>query len=201
MRFTIRVLAEEHEALSTMLKSTLQLLAQSKRSDVMPDFATLRAMLLYLDEFPHQHHHRKESEILYPKLRARAPLARGLLDYLDFDHARGSHKIRDVEHALLGFEVMGRSHRHIFEQAMQSYVDFYMAHIALEEREIPLLAERVLKDEDWDQLDSAFGENSVQSVLQPTQHEFGALFARIADMAPSLGLGTSNRRSVLPCAS
>ena len=68
MHHTIRVITEEHAALSAMLRSVLLLLAQYRRQNVLPDFAALRAMLFYLDEFPEQQHHRKESEILFPKL-------------------------------------------------------------------------------------------------------------------------------------
>jgi hypothetical protein len=35
-----------------------------------PPFDVLRAMLFYIDEFPERLHHTKESELLFPKLRA-----------------------------------------------------------------------------------------------------------------------------------
>ena len=156
---TTRIIREEHAALSAMLRSIVLLLAQHRRLGTLPDFGALRAMLFYVDEFPEKRHHRKESELLFPKLRARTPLSRGLLDRLDEDHARGERRIRDVEHALLGFEMMGESRRSAFEQAVEHYVDFYLAHMAVEEREILPLAERVLTKDDWAELDEAFSTN------------------------------------------
>jgi len=155
----IRIIREEHAALAAMLRSILLLIEQHRRQNTLPDFASLRAMLFYVDEFPEQRHHRKESELLFPKLRARTPLARELLDRLDDDHSRGEHMIRALEHALLGFEMLGEPRRLAFEQTAQRYVDFYLAHMALEEREILPLAERVLTEQDWADLDEAFIAN------------------------------------------
>ena len=101
----------------------------------LPDFAALRAMLFYMDEFPERRHHLKESQLLFPKLRQRRR-SRPVLDRLDQDHARGERAIRDLEHALLGFEMMGEPRRDAFEQAVQHYADFYFQHMSLEEKQI-----------------------------------------------------------------
>src|SRR6188768_3699993 len=127
MHEATRIIRDEHAALSAMLRSILLLLSEHRRKGTLPDFAVLRAMLFYVDEFPEQRHHRKESQLLFPKLRARTPMSRELLDRLDDDHARGERKIRNVEHALLAFEIMGESRREAFETAVERYVDFYLA--------------------------------------------------------------------------
>ena len=131
---TVRIIRDEHLALSAMLRSILLLLAEHRRKSTLPDFAALRAMLFYVDEFPEQRHHRKETEILFPKLRARVPEARHVLDRLDLDHSRGERAIRDLEHALLAFEMMGDSRREAFESLARSYADFYFEHMAVEEQ-------------------------------------------------------------------
>jgi hemerythrin-like domain-containing protein len=156
---TTRIIHDEHAALAAMLRSILLLIEQHRRQSTQPDFSALRAMLFYVDEFPEQRHHRKESTLLFPKLRARTPLSRDLLDRLDQEHARGEHMIRELEHALLGFEMLGEPRRAAFERLTQRYVDFYFAHMAVEEREVMPLAERVLTAEDWAELDEAFAAN------------------------------------------
>lgn len=83
----------------------------------MPDFAVLRAMLFYIDEFPERSHHRKESDLLFPKLHARTPLSRDLLDRLDEDHSRGERHIHDLEHTLLAFDMLGEPRRQALEDA------------------------------------------------------------------------------------
>ena len=188
---TTRIIREEHMALSAMLRSILLLLEQHRRQATPPDFAALRAMLFYVDEFPEQRHHRKESELLFPMLRARTPLARDMLDKLDTDHAQGEHMIRELEHALLGFEILGDSRRRAFEEAAQRYVDFYLAHMALEEREILPLAERVLTEQDWLDLDQAFEANRDPLTGHEPEADYRALFTRIVGIVPApIGLGS-----------
>lgn len=190
----IRIIREEHAALAAMLRSILLLLADHRRHGTLPDFAALRAMLFYVDEFPEQRHHRLESELLFPKLRARTPLARELLDRLDGDHACGALRIRDLEHALLAFEMLGESRRAAFEGDAQRYVDFYLAHMALEEREILPLAERALTAHDWAELDDAFAGNRDPFTGHPPQDDYRAMFTRIVNAVPApIGLGAASR--------
>jgi hemerythrin-like domain-containing protein len=186
----LEIIRNEHAALSAMLRSILLLLAQHRRDGTLPDFAALRAMLFYVDEFPEKRHHRKESELLFPKLRARTPQHRDLLDHLDLDHTRGESRIRELEHALLAFEMMGESRRSEFEETAARYVDFYLGHMALEEREILPLAERSLTAADWKDLDDAFLANRDPLTGAQPEAEYAVLFTRIVNLLPSpVGLG------------
>ncbi|MDQ0036882.1 hemerythrin-like domain-containing protein [Variovorax boronicumulans] len=187
---TVRIIRQEHAALAAMLRSIVLLLEQHRKKGTLPDFATLRAMLFYVDEFPEKRHHRKETELLFPKLRARTPISRDLLDKLDSDHARGERRIRDVEHALLAFEMLGESRREALERTVGEYVDFYLSHMALEEREILPLAERVLTEDDWRDLDEAFAQNRDPMTGHVADLEYNALFTRIVNVVPApIGLG------------
>jgi len=190
---TTRIIREEHAALSAVLRSIPLLLGQHHRKATLPDFAVLRAMLFYVDEFPEKRHHRKESEVLFPKLRARAPLSRELLDHLDADHALGAQNIRDLEHELLGFEMMGEPRREAFEHAAERYVSFYMAHMAMEEQQILPLAEKHLTEQDWSDLDEAFGANRDPLTGHEPEADFRALFTRLVNIVPApIGLGAAN---------
>jgi hemerythrin-like domain-containing protein len=187
---TLRIIRQEHAALSAMLRSILLLLEEHRRKGSQPDFAALRAMLFYVDEFPEQRHHRKESALLFPKLRARTPLLRDVFDRLDEEHARGERNIRELEHALLGFEMMGESRREAFEQAADRYVTFYLAHMALEEQEILPLAEKVLTPADWAELDAAFSANRDPLTGCEPEEVYRTLFTRIVNLVPApVGLG------------
>lgn len=186
----IEVIRSEHLALSAMLRSILLVLAEHRRRDTLPDFAALRAMLFYVDEFPEQRHHRHESQVLFPKLRARTPLARDVLDRLDEDHARGERLIRELEHLLLAFEMMGAPRRAAFEQAAERYVAFYSAHMAMEEQQVLPLAERVLSEDDWQEIDDAFARHRDPLAGNTPDAEYQALFSRIVGMVPApLGTG------------
>lgn len=194
MRTSIDIIRREHQALAAMLRSVPMLLAQHRREGSPPAFEAFRAMLFYIDEFPEKRHHRKESELLFPKVRARSPRHREVLDRLDHDHHLGESRIRALEHALLGWEMMGEPRRPAFEQAAGAYVEFYLAHMALEEREILPLAEQVLTEEDWRELDAAFARHRdpLAAGVMPDA-DYAALFSRITRLVPApLGLGPAS---------
>ncbi len=153
MRKVVRILHDEHLTLIGLLRSILAVLAESRERGTAPDFPVLRAMLFYIAEFPEKRHHRYESDLLFPKLRALSPRTRGLLDRLDEEHRRGDARIRELEHALTAFELLGEPRRGVFEDAARRYVEFHLAHIALEEHEILPLADRMLGEEDWDEIE------------------------------------------------
>ncbi|MBI5718535.1 MAG: hemerythrin domain-containing protein [Burkholderiales bacterium] len=184
------VIRDEHQALAAMLRSLKMLLAQARRDGTMPDFAVLRAMMFYVDEFPERLHHTKESELLFPRLRVRAPELATTLSRLDNDHARGEAAVREVEHALLAFEVMGESRRAAFEQAVDRYVAAYLEHMAIEESEILPAAQRLLTAGDWAELDAAFAANRDPLTGHEPADEYRELFHTIVHDAPApIGLG------------
>ncbi|GAB4038224.1 MAG: hypothetical protein Fur0014_06780 [Rubrivivax sp.] len=187
---TLEIIRDEHQALAAMLRSLSMLLAHARRHGALPDFDVLRAMLFYVDEFPERLHHTKESDLLFPVLRERAPEIAPVLDRLDADHARGEAAIRELEHALLAFEVMGPSRRDAFEAAVQRYIGFYLEHMALEEEHVLPAARRVLDADDWMMLDAAFEANRDPLTGHEPGDEYRALFRRIAMAAPApIGLG------------
>ena len=187
---TLEIIRDEHQALAAMLRSLSMLLAHARRHGALPDFDVLRAMMFYIDEFPERLHHTKESELLFPVIRQRAPELAPVLDRLDADHARGEAAIRDLEHALMAFEVMGPSRREAFEAAVQRYIGFYLEHMALEEESVIPTARTALTADDWRLLDAAFEANRDPLTCHEPADEYRALFRRIAMAAPApIGLG------------
>ena len=187
------VIHEEHQALAAMLRSLPMLLAQARREQVPPDFGVLRAMLFYVDEFPERLHHTKESELLFPKLRERVPALGPVIDRLDRDHEQGERAIRDLEHGLLAFEVMGEPRRAEFEAAVDRYVRFYLEHMAIEETELLPAAQHALSAADWAELDRAFAENRDPLTGHEPADEYRPLFSKIVMQAPApIGLGTAH---------
>lgn len=189
----LNVIQDEHQALAAMLRSLSMLLAQARRDEMLPDFEVLRAMLFYVDEFPERLHHTKESQLLFPKLRLRVPELAPVIDRLDREHAQGEKSIRDLEHALLAFEVMGESRREAFEQAVECYVRFYLDHMAVEENELLPMATRVFSENDWSELDDAFGANRDPLTGHEAAPDYQPLFQRIVMLAPApIGLGPAH---------
>ena len=192
-RSAIRIIRNEHQSLAAMLQS-LRMLAS--RAPMVPDpqeFDVLRAILFYIDEFPERLHHRKESEVLFPRMRKRSGEAAAVLDRLDADHARGERAIRDLEHDLIAFEQMGVHRRQQFLDSVERFTRFYAEHMRIEETEVLPLAERVLTDEDWAEIDAAFQANRDPLTGAEPAEEYRALFRKIVSTAPApVGLGPSH---------
>ena len=75
MRHTpLEVIFAEHRPPAAMLRSLRLLPAHARRDGRRPDFEVLRAMQLHVDEFPERLHQRKQSALLFPKLRERCPI-------------------------------------------------------------------------------------------------------------------------------
>jgi len=186
----LNIIRDEHGALSAMLRSLSMLLAEHRRHGSLPDFSVLRAMLFYVDEFPEQLHHSKETQLLFPKLRERCPQIASVLDRLDREHARGEKAIRGIEHDLLAFEVLGEPRRAAFEQAVDRYIDFYLSHMRIEEEEVLPLALKHLTAEDWKELDTAFLANRDPLTGHEPDDLYRPLFTKIVQEAPApIGLG------------
>jgi hemerythrin-like domain-containing protein len=189
------VIRNEHHALSAMLRSIRMLLEEHHRHHTLPDFSVLRAMLFYVDEFPERLHHTKESEILFPLLRNHGTEINDVLDRLDHDHAHGELAIRNLEHDLLGFEMMGKTEqgphrRERFEKSMNKYIDFYLDHMHLEETAVLPMAERVLSPAEWLQLDEAFLMNHDPLAGKQADGVYQPVFQKILiNMPAPIGLG------------
>ena len=192
----LTIIRREHRALSAMLRSLGLLLDRRRSRDTLPDFATLRAMLFYVDEFPERLHHPKESGLLFPKLRGHGAELDDVLDRLDHEHAQGEQAIRELEHALLSFEMMcgtdeGDHRRQAFERSAAKYIDFYLDHMKTEETHVLPLAEIVLSTKDWAELDAAFLTNLDPLVDRGAQAPaYRPVFLKVLDsLAPLSGIG------------
>ena len=105
MRFeTLRIIRDEHTALSAMLQSLLILVRQGPGDTPERFFDVLRAMLFYIDEFPEKQHHPKESNLLFPRLARVAPQTLDTITRLERDHMQGENAVRDLQHKLLAWE-------------------------------------------------------------------------------------------------
>lgn len=181
----LRVIRDEHQALSAMLRSMAMLLAKSRRDGALPNFDVLRSMMFYVDEFPEKLHHTKEDQLLFPLVRKRAPELETVLDRLSRDHERGEAALRHVEHALLAFEVMGEPRRDAFEKALEIYTRNYLEHMALEELEILPAAQQHLSPTDWAALDAAFAANRDPLTGHDPEDAYRPLFSKIVNNTPA----------------
>ena len=188
---SLRIIREEHASLSAMLRSLLALVQRGPADKPERFFEVVRAMLFYIDEFPERQHHPKESDLLFPRVARLSPETMNTIVQLETDHARGEASVRELQHLLLAWELMGESRRQAFENAARRYSDFYLEHMRLEEIQILPAAEKVLSDEDWQALDNAFLQNrDLLSKENSRDPAYERLFSRIVMLAPApIGVG------------
>ena len=187
----LQTIRDEHASLAAMLQSMRLMVEKGPSDDHRQFFNVLRAMLFYIDEFPERLHHPKESNLLFPKVVKLTPKTMGAVDKLERDHMRSEKAVRDLQHILLAWELLGLGRRAAFEEAMGQYIDAYLEHMNLEENVILPEAERCFSEEDWKLLDAAFAENAdpLTGQYRPTE-TYEKLFTLIVTRAPSpIGLG------------
>jgi hemerythrin-like domain-containing protein len=191
---SLRIIREEHMSLAAMLRSLRMMVERGPGEKPEVFFEVLRSMLFYIDEFPERLHHTKETELLFPPVARLAPETREAIARLDKDHARGESAVRELQHLLTGWELLGATRRERFEQAVKVYLDFYLEHMRLEETEILPAAQRVLSEADWTALDEAFATNcDPLSGKYPADPIYDRLFSHIVMRAPApIGLGSED---------
>ena len=191
---SIRVIRDEHAALAAMLRSLNMMVERGLVDGPATFFDVVRAMLFYIDEFPERLHHPKESNLLFPKVARVAPGTAATIERLENEHNRGESAVRELQHLLVAWELLGEQRKSAFEEAARSYVAFYLEHMRLEETLILPEAERALTDADWQELDAAFATNrdplTGKYLPDPA---YDRLFTRIVMKTPSpIGLGPSS---------
>jgi hemerythrin-like domain-containing protein len=155
----IQVIYEEHSSITAILKSLRMMIRRGPQDEPEIFFDVLRAMLFYIDEVPEKQHHPKETAFLFPPVAQRSPQCAELIEQLEKEHDKGESSVRELQHLLLGWEMLGDSRRQAFEEATLKFVDFYSEHLRLEESIIIPEAFKVLTEEDWVKLDAAFEKN------------------------------------------
>jgi len=189
-RPALQIIRDEHAAVSAVLRSLLQMIERDPDDDPERFFDVMRAMLFYVDEFPERRHHPKESDLLFPKIARAAPELMPVIRRLEDDHLQGEGRVRELQHLLLAWELLGDSRRETFQQAVREYVDFYLSHMRIEETDILPTAIRTLSEADWAQLDHAFQQQQDPLVTGSHDPVYDRLFTRIVMKTPApIGVG------------
>lgn len=191
----LRVIYDEHHALSAVLHAMLQLVLDIRDHGEEPDFTLFSAMIYYIDAFPERFHHPKEDQYLFRMLRLRHPKSAPLLDRLHQDHVAGAEKIRTLEQALIRYQAAGDPEFSSFLAAVESYAAFHRMHMRTEEQEVLPLAREHLTAADWEELDAAFAGHADPLIGSDASTVYDRLFTRIVSMTPPpLGVGPSRIR-------
>ena len=183
---SLQIIHDEHASLAAVLGSIRKLVDRGPSGDGQSFFDVLRGMLFYIDEFPERLHHTKESDLLFPRVVRAAPHLLELVTRLERDHMRGEQEVRELQHLLLAWELLGEPRRAAFMEHCTRYLDFYQEHMRLEETVILPEAQKYLSEADWKALDTAFEQNrDPLSGRYPPDPAYDRLFTRMLMTATS----------------
>jgi hemerythrin-like domain-containing protein len=188
----IQIIRDEHRALAAVLRSVVMLVEDGPRDEPGRFFDVLRAMLFYIDEFPERLHHPKESNLLFPKVARAEPPLLDVIRKLEADHMDGEGRVRELQHLLLAWELVGESRRAAFVDGAAAYVKFYLEHMRIEETQVLPAAERSLTEQEWAELEQAFRADPDPLATGRYDSSYDRLFTRIVLSAPApIGVGAA----------
>ena len=188
---SVQIIRDEHMALAAVLRSLTLMIKKGPAEEPELFFDVVRAMLFYIDEFPERLHHTKESELLFAPLLTKAPHLAKDLEKLESDHVYSEGAVKELQHLLLAWELLGDSRRKVFERTVEHYVSAYLNHMRLEETVVTPEAEKSFTPQDWTQLDAAFEKNcDPLTGKYPREPLYDRLYTRIVMRAPApIGMG------------
>ncbi len=195
MKTALSIIRSEHRSLAAVIHGLQFLVEQIQKGGAKPDLKVFRAMIHYIDTFPERLHHPKEDRYLFAKIQLRYPEGNSIISGLEAQHVRGAELIRELERSLLEWEERGDVAFPDFAHKVREFSDFHWQHMREEEDVVMPLAERVLLEEDWKEIDAAFAGNQDPLIGKDAQKDFDKLFSHIVNIAPPpIGLGPEPAR-------
>ena len=152
----------------TRLLNLLERQLEAVHEGTKSDFELMRDMMVYMTRYPDRHHHPKE-DLIFRRLRERDASTRLLVETLLEEHKalaeKGAKFLDTLQHVADGAMIR----REVLEAQGRDYVAFLRFHHDREEGEVFSLAERLLSDDDWAEIDRAL------------EHRDDPLFGKIID--------------------
>lgn len=184
MTNALTIIHWEHHSIESVLHAVSFFVDQMWAGKSAPENKVLRGMLQYIDKFPKHLHHPKEEHHLFRRLRLRTHRADELLSLLEADHRAGVEKSGALLEAFQRYEEFGLGCFYEFAIAFRDYARFYRAHMHCEDEMLLPLAESVLTDDDWREIDAAFAEQGEMDVSSMGR-DMGRLFDHIQSITPA----------------
>lgn len=187
---SLAIIKREHRNLGAILFTLEGLVNEIGKHHKSVDFGVFHGIAYYLDSFLDRYHHPKETEYLFPAVRAHCPQAAPVLDRLVEQHEQGEQLLLRLLKTLSAYEFLGEPGFPEFREAVMQYVNFERDHAHAEEKDVLPLAQKHLTEKDWQRIDAAFGDHQDPLFGDRPQGEFRALFTALSNAIPApYGLG------------
>jgi len=180
----------EHDAITAVLQGILSVATRLSEERHPTDFAAMRAMLVYLGDYPEIVHHPREESTFFVPLSGRDPALDVCIAELRGQHETSLEGVMRIEHQLNRAE-FGQGHElDRLRTECDRFVVQYLAHIEIEERDVMDRAEDLLSEQQWDAIAAELARRRDPLAGLPRDCDFERLYAAIARLAPApAGLG------------
>jgi len=122
-----------------------------------PDYLLLRAIIEYFEDYPAQCHHPVE-DLVYLKLKARAPETAARIADLEAEHDKESQRLQTFSELIHRVMLDRIIPRETVIGAAQAFILHVRTHLEMEEAHFFSVAEENLADEDWRTIDREISE-------------------------------------------
>jgi hemerythrin-like domain-containing protein len=181
MSRALSIMKEEHRTIA-LVSTALRFVIGELRRGAPPDFALLRAMLHYIEQFPRTLHHPKEEAYLFRRLGLRTEKFAALLAELERQHAEGGRRLEALGAALDVYEAWRDTGFEPFARAVDEFVADQLRHLSAEETTVFPAAKAHLRAEDWAEIAAAFDRNGDPRFAAEPDEQVRELFSRIANL-------------------
>ena len=170
MTTATQILRNEHDAILGMLDATEEA-ARFLAAGEPLEPRILDGLLEFFQLFADRCHHGKEEELLFPKLAAKGmPSRMGPIGVMLMEHDEGRSLIRQMKEAASEYQ-QGRPEAGTrWAQAARAYVYLLREHILKENNILFVMAERMLTDQEQEELSAAF-EKVEEEKMGPGTHQ------------------------------
>ena len=181
----IELIKQEHRALARVLGAMQALVARHRDAGEARNFELFDAMLNYIENVPDRLHHPKEDRVLFAALLRHAGAGRKLISELAREHARGEPMITALRGAFQAFSYGTANGLNQFATAVDDFAEFYWEHMRKEEEQLLPLAVAHLAVDDWQRVESAFGDNTDPLFGAELAGKYRRLYQCIVEMTPA----------------
>jgi hemerythrin-like domain-containing protein len=164
----IGILLDEHRAIADTVHALLDIVRIARAADQQPEPILMREAVKRLRGLQIRRHRLKEEARFFPRLRERTSVADAELDELECQHQRDKQLLDEltelVERDSEPDVTVGR-----LEQVLSVYAQFTWEHLGREEGVVLPAARRYLRDEDWNDIATAFDATAADSATAKTR--------------------------------
>jgi nucleotide-binding universal stress UspA family protein/hemerythrin-like domain-containing protein len=175
----LAVYRDEHRSIAAVVHEMIRHVQICVQKEIKPDLTLMTAMLYYLEHFPHQQHHPREEDCLFPKLRGHDEGLDALIDKLEAQHHGEAGYLKRIGEAIDLCAKGGREEIRGLAVTVDQYAELIWSHMTLEDKVIIGHAQRLFSEADWEDVARSFLGNDAPSVGGQNGKDLGKLLIEI----------------------